>query len=50
MSGGLQLRQCDALDGVLPTVELVAGVAAPGFYGGELWPWWLLGQLLSFMH
>jgi hypothetical protein len=28
---GLRLRQCDALDGVLPAAELGAGAAAPGF-------------------
>jgi hypothetical protein len=45
--GGLWLRQCDALDGVLPAAELVAGAAAPGFCGGERRPRWLLGQRLG---
>jgi hypothetical protein len=44
---GLQLQQCDALDGVLPAVELGAGAAAPDFYGGDRLLRWLLGQRFS---
>jgi hypothetical protein len=40
----LWLRQCDALDGVLPVPELGTWAVALGFYGGERRPRWLLGQ------
>jgi hypothetical protein len=39
--------RCDALDSVLRTVELGHWAVAPGFFGRDGWPWWLLGQHLG---